>query len=55
LFPVVVALASYLLFHISFSQPCHVNLDFGFALDLEKIMDLDIATASRSWEFGGHR
>ena len=50
LLPVVVLLASYAAFHILFSQPSNVELEFGF--DLDKVMDLNIVTASRSWEFG---
>jgi hypothetical protein len=36
--------------HLSYCQPSHRNLDFGF--DVEKAIHLNTAVAPRSWELG---
>ena len=38
------------LFHLSYCQPSHRNLEFGF--DVEKVIHVNTAMASRSWELG---
>jgi hypothetical protein len=49
-FPILAALASYVIFRVSNSQPRNVDLAYGF--DLEKVMGVNIATVSRGWGLG---
>jgi hypothetical protein len=51
LLPVIVAISSYVLFRLFSVQPPY-SFDFDFGFDVAKVMDVNVATASRSWELG---
>lgn len=52
LLPAIVALASYILFRLFTSEPRPRGSAFDFGFDVNKVMNLNIETASRSWEVG---
>ncbi len=52
LLPAIVALASYLLYCLFLAPPLLSGSGFDFGFDVSKVMDINIATATRSWELG---
>ena len=52
LLPAMVALASYLLYRLFLAQQIRSGFEFDFGFDVSKVMDVNVATANRSWELG---